>query len=622
MHKILEKQLRRLGVLPGESPTAAQWAELLGRISQTYVQHDQDRYLLERSLDISSAEMRGLNDELRAASASALAEERDRLRAALQAADAANEAKSQFLAVMSHEIRTPINGVTGMLQLLGRTALDRTQQSYLETARGSAEALLSQVNQILDFSRIEAGQMALDCADFPLAEVVTEWVRNFAPVASEKHLELIVDAPPSAYRLVNGDSARLRQIVFNLLGNALKFTATGHICVRVAEPREMPDGLLELRIDVEDSGIGIPPDGLGKLFQPFSQVDASTTRKFGGTGLGLVVSQRLAALMGGSIAVQSAPGVGSVFSLIVMVGATASPGVLLGSRCSPCRIVVLSGHTLAAQSLAGNLRLAGADVQVVASVDALVGELAASKGVSGVRRVLVWDWDPALAGPAGERLVAAARASAVDSICVLAAAGDLATAGIRELQPGIDSLLMKPVSLPELLAGIEPQAPAIAREPQAAPAAPLLLDTRILIAEDNEVNRLILIESLRHLGYECDVAVNGREALEAANARRYDLILMDCQMPELDGYAATAGIRDDEARRGVAGGPPVPIVALTANALQGDRERCLAAGMTDYAVKPLSISNLQQLVERYVGRRRPTELPARVSVVPAGQSSP
>ena len=622
MHKILEKQLRRLGHSPGESPTAAQWSELLSRISQTYLQHDQDRYLLERSLDISSAEMRGLNDELRAASATALADERDRLRAALQAADSANAAKSRFLAVISHEIRTPINGVTGMLQLLGRTALDRTQQSYLETARGSAEALLSQVNQILDFSRIEAGQMALDCANFPLAEVVTEWVRNFASVASEKNLELIVDAPPSAYQLVHGDSARLRQIVFNLLGNALKFTATGYICVRVAEPRELPDGLLELRIDVEDSGIGIPPDGLSKLFQPFSQVDASTTRKFGGTGLGLVVSQRLAALMGGSIAVRSTAGVGSVFSLSVMVGATAVPGVLLGSRCRPCRIVVLSGHALAAHSLVANLRLAGADVLAVSSVDALVGELAASKGIGGVRRVLVWDWDPALAGPAGERLIAAARAGGVEAICVLASAGELAAAGIRELQPGIDSLLMKPVGLPELLAGIEPQAPAVTRESQVAPAAPLLSHARILIAEDNEVNRLILIESLRHLGYESDVAVNGREALDAANARPYDLILMDCQMPEMDGYAATAGIRDFESRRGAAGGPPVPIVALTANALQGDRERCLTAGMTDYAVKPLALSNLQQLVERYVGHRRPPESPARVRMVPAGRSSP
>ena len=610
MHKILEKQLRRLGVRPEQPPTASAWAGLLERVSQTYAQHDQDRYLLERSLDISSDEMRGLNDDLRAASASELAAERDRLQAALAAADAANDAKGRFLAIMSHEIRTPINGITGMLELLDRTALDQTQRSYLDTAQSSVEALLAQVNEILDFARFEAGQMTLERIDFPLAESITAWVRNFAPMASGKNIELSVDAPPSAYQRVRGDPVRLRQIIFNLLANAIKFTNAGDVRVTVAISDAATDGQLQVQVDVADTGIGIPAEAISKLFRPFSQVDASTTRKFGGSGLGLAVAQRFAQLMGGAITVCSVIGEGSVFTLKIALEAIAHQEATLVAFTDPIEIVLLSRHTIAARSIAANLRLTGAKVRAVGSVAAALLAINAKESDGPVRCSLIWDWDPGIAGVESTHLVESARAAGVEVICLLATATQLVDPTVQAISPLVDSLLMKPTGLIELLDAVGRRwfactTATISMHPaRGDDVSEPRLRARLLIAEDNEVNRLILIESLRHLGFECDVAINGAEAVRAASTSCYDLVLMDCQMPEMDGYEATRRIRESERRGGNPDKASVPIVALTANAQQGDRECCLEAGMTDYAVKPIPLDTLRDLINRHLGGNR------------------
>ncbi len=539
------------------------------------------------------------------------------LATALKSAQAAAKAKSEFLANMSHEIRTPMNGVIGMLELLQMEALDADAHSMIETAHHSADALLTLINDVLDYSKIDAGKLSLENIDVDLRQLAEEVATLFSRQANAKGVEVLCAVHNEVPMVLGGDPLRLRQIMANLMGNAVKFTERGEVLlgIRLRERQDAgPPGsghdesgaVAVVQILVQDTGIGMSPNAQEQLFQVFSQADASTTRRYGGTGLGLAITKSLVDAMGGTIKVTSEPGHGSTFSVFVPLALHAGAAVVAaaapGDRYAP-NVLIVDDNPTNRCILEHYLKHQNAPSHSVASAQAGLAALHAAV-LSGAPfdLVLLDHQMPETDGVGFLRALRADPAIAGTACVVLSSLGDrVAEADLL----GVSAWLTKPVRKAQLEQALTQARGFTAHDQPISSRTPLDAGhpgARVLLVEDNRVNREVALRMLGNLGIDVAVAKDGEEAVARVAADRFDLILMDCQMPLMDGYEATRAIRDWELRTGQAAEPRIPIVAMTANALQGDREKCLDCGMDDYISKPIKREVLNAALDRWLTR--------------------
>ncbi|MBQ0799213.1 MAG: response regulator [Porticoccaceae bacterium] len=582
---------------------------MAGKLRSYRNEVDKHQHTLEDKIEERTLELAEKNSRLEV-----VLEEAQQAR---QSAEEASRAKSEFLATMSHEIRTPLNGVLGMTDILSRTQLDKKQKRFVEVIASSSDTLLTLISDILDFSKIEAGMLELNYNRFNLRVFLEELAYSYVGLAEKKNLELVCRIPPRCSSIIEADSARLRQILANLVGNAIKFTQQGSIQLRVDLLGDVEGGRGTLRFEVKDTGIGIEKAKIGKVFEKFTQADGSTTRNFGGTGLGLAICKNLVNKMGGEIFIDSEVGKGSTFWFDVNVPVIEAEAIsdLVGTNIGELNVLIVDDLDINREIIKDQLEAWGVDSHGVSSGPECIEELARADNNGAPYDVLIVDFHmPDMDGMELSRYIRGDIRYDNIKIIMLSSVADADPEDVAKAA-GINGRLLKPVRQSDLydsLVHLSRQEQQISTQRSAPTIAEAVTnrnsgkDTaiKVLLAEDTDVNQEVALVMLESLGCSATLVENGKQALEACRANEYDIVLMDCQMPEMDGYEVTRAIRELEKEDSSAS--KLIVVALTANVIEGDKEACLAAGMDDYMSKPFNLEDLALMLDKWLPKGKAT----------------